>query len=155
MVGISACLPLALAAACAGMAPPVRNSGPSVSQEGIELAVPSQACSQNRETDYPDDYLAEETVEVRIRNAAPAPITIRPDEFRLLTPDGFALETATWGAAAPLIVSGGETRTFRLSFMARGSLRCARELKLDAAGAVRLGDKALRFGVITFVPWKA
>ena len=152
LVAISAAFPLALAAACAGMIPAAQNSGPSVSQQGIQLAVPTQACTQNRETDYPDDYLAEETVEVQVRNAAPASITIHPDEFRLLTLDGFALEPATWGAAAPLLLSGGETRTFRLRFMARGSLQCARELKLDAAAGVRLGGRPVKLTTIRFVP---
>ena len=143
-----------LAAACGGMVPPVQNSGPSVSQEGIQLTVPMQQCTQNRDTDQPDDYLAEETVDVQVRNAAPGPLTIHPDEFRLLTPDGFALKTATWGAAAPLILSGGETRTFRLRFMAHGSLQCTGELKLDAAAGVRLGDRPVKLTTVRFVPYR-
>jgi hypothetical protein len=152
LVGIGACAPLVLAAACAGMLPPVQSSGPSVSQEGVQLAVATQQCTQNRDTDNPDDYLAEETVDVQVRNEAPAPITIYPDEFRLLTPDGFALKTATWGAAAPLSLSRGETRTFRLSFMAHGSLQCTRELKLDAAAGVRLADRPVKLTAVRFVP---
>jgi hypothetical protein len=149
-----ASLPLALALtpACAGMVPPAQNSGPAVSQQGVQVAVVKQQCIQTQDPDQPDNDLAEEIVDVQVRNAAAAPVTILRTDFRLLTPDGFALKNQTWGSAAPLIVNGGDTQVFQLRFMSRGSLECARELELDARTGVTLGKEPVKLDTVRFVP---
>jgi hypothetical protein len=142
-------LVLSLISACAGMAPPARTSGPTSSQEGIQIAVLQQQCTQTQDPNQPDN---EETLQIQVRNGAPTPVTIVRTEFRLMTPDGLALKTGTIGPSDPLVVNAGETRVFQLRFTTRGSLQCARELQLDASSGVVLGDKPVKLGAIRFVP---
>ena len=141
-----------LTPACASMRPPAQNSGPTLSTEGVQLAVLRQSCTQSQEPDQTGNDLAEAVVEVQVRNAAPAPVTIRRTAFRLLTPDGFALKTMTWGSADALVLAGGETRAFEIRFMSRGSLACGRELQLDPGAGVCLGGKSVKMKAVTFTP---
>jgi hypothetical protein len=143
---------LILAPACASMRPPAQNSGPTLSSEGVQLAVLKQSCTQTQEPDQPDNDLAEAIVEVEVRNSAPDAVTVSRTEFRLLTPDGFALKTRTWGSADPLVLKGGETRAFEMRFMSRGSLQCSRELRLDPGGGICFGGKSVRMKAVSFVP---
>jgi len=143
---------LVLAPACASMRPPAQNDGPALSSEGVQLAVLQQSCTQTKETERPNSDLAEAIVEVEVRNPAPEAVTVNRTEFRLRTPDGFALKTRTWGSAEPLVLKGGETRVFEMRFMSRGSLECSRELQLDAGAGIGLGGKSIRMKPVTFVP---
>jgi hypothetical protein len=140
-----------LAPACT-MRPPVQSSGPAISRDGVQLAVTSQQCTQTVEPDNQGSDLVEEIVEVQVRNASASPLTVRRDAFHLVAPDGTALTTQTWRAFDPLTVEGGQTRTFELRFMTRGSLACAREMTLDADTAVRLRERVLDVGGVRFVP---
>ena len=147
-------VPLFLAAVGPGcaLAPPFRSSGPSVSQDGVQLAVTRQRCAQVPE---PDEYgwdLVEATLEVQIRNATPATLIVRRDAFRLLGPDGTALKTLTWRAADPLAIDGGATRTFQLRFMTHGGLECAGEMALDVDAGLSLPDGPVKIGTVKFVP---
>jgi hypothetical protein len=151
-LGLVSLATLILAPACASMRPPAQNSGPALSREGVQLAVLEQSCTQTQEADQPRDDLAEAIVEVEVRNSAPDAVTINRTEFRLLTPDGFALKTRTWGSLDPIVLRGGETRAFEMRFMSRGSLECSRELQLDPGTAIRLGGKAVKMKGVSFVP---
>ena len=146
---------LAVAPACAGLQPPVQNSGPAQGRDGVRLAVTRQTCSQIVEPEQPGNDLVEEIVEVEVRNAGAAPLTVHRDGFRLVTPDGYALPTVTFRAGQPLTVSGGETRAFELRFQTRGSLQCAREMRLEAGPAVTLDAHSVDVGAIRFVPSRA
>jgi hypothetical protein len=147
----TAALLLALAPAC-WMRPPVQNSGPAISREGVQLAVTGQQCTQTVEPDQYGNDLVEEIVEVEIRNATHTPLTVHRDLFHLVAPDGTALTTQTWRAFDPLTVEGGQTRTFELRFMTRGSLACGREMTLDANAGVRWPDRLIDVGGVRFVP---
>jgi hypothetical protein len=151
-LGLVSLCALILAPACASMRPPARNSGPTLSREGVRLAVLKQSCTQTQEPDLPGDDLAEAIVEVEVSNAGPDTVTISRTAFRLLTPDGVALKTRTWGSADPLVLKGGGTRAFEMRFMSRGSLECGRELQLDPGTGICLGGKSLKMKAVTFVP---
>jgi hypothetical protein len=140
---------------CRALRPPVQNSGPAVSAEGVQLAVTGQDCTQVQEPDQHDNDLVEAVLEVQMRNGMSEPLLVRRDAFRLLAPDGTALRALTWRAADPLTITGGETRQFRLRFMTRGGLECAREMRLDAGSAVLLGDRPVHIQAIRFVPSRA
>jgi hypothetical protein len=122
-----------------------------VSPEGVRVAVVAQACSQSAEHDDRGEDLGEESVRVEVQNSSRANATIQREQFRLRTPDGFALEPQTWGAAEPFAVNAGATQRFELRFMARG-LECAREVRLDPRSGVRLGDKPVPLAAVRFVP---
>jgi len=143
----------ALFSACASLGPPARTSGPSVSTEGIELAVAAQSCMQSSDTDWPEEDLTETVLEVHVSNGTDSALTVRRDDFRLLTPDGYALRASSWGAVAPLVVVGRETRAFQLRFLARDSSRCRRELRLDPRGGLVVGGRPATVTPVRFVPW--
>jgi hypothetical protein len=143
------------AAAGCGLRPPIQNSGPAVSREGVQVAVTRQGCSQSVEPEQPGNDLVEEILEVQVRNATPAPLTVHRDAFRLVTPEGYSLETVTFRAIDPLTIAGGETRTFELRYMTRGSLQCAREMRLEAGRSMTLGNNPVDVGVVRFIPSRA
>lgn len=140
------------AGGCAAMKPPARNGGPALSDQGIQVAVLGQSCSQMKE---PDEYgwdLVEETVEVGVRNGSSEAATVHRDRFRLLTPDGYALRTITWSSAEPLQVAGGANQTFQLRFMSHGSLECGKEMRLDPDAGVTLREHPIAFAPVSFTP---
>jgi len=146
---------LALTPACAGLHPPLQNSGPAVSREGVQVAVTRQGCSETVEPEQPGNDLTEEIVEVQVRNDTPAPLTVHREAFRLITPEGYSLETLTFGANQPLTVAAGETRAFELRYMTRGSLECAREMRLEAGRGITSGSNPVDVGGVRFVPSRA
>ncbi len=115
----------------------------------------SQTCAQTQEPDWYGADLVETSVAIAVRNAAPTPVTIHRDKFRLLAPDGSALRTLTWGAADPLTVAGGGSQTFELRFMTRGGLACTQEMRLDPDGGVALGASSVAFQPVRFTPERA
>jgi hypothetical protein len=142
LVGVGGC----------GLRPPVQNSGPAVSREGVQLAVTGQDCSETIEPDQPGNDLVQAILEVQVRNATPAPLTVRRDAFRLLAPDGRALPATPFSDASPVEVRGGEAQVFQLRFMTRGGLACAREMTLDAADGVVASGRPLAIGAVTITP---
>jgi hypothetical protein len=152
---LTALVALGLGPACVGLRPPVQSGGAATSREGVQVAVARQGCTETVEPEQPGNDLVEEILEVQVRNPSPAPLTVHRDAFRLVTPEGYALETMTFRAAEPLTVAGGETRTFELRFMTRGSLQCAREMRLEAGQAVVRLDRPVQVGAVRFTPSRA
>ena len=142
----------ALVSACAPLRPPAQNSGQTISAEGVELAVIRQSCTQSKEPDYPEYDLVEEVVEIELRSPVATSLALQRDAFRLVTPDGFALRTITWGAADPITIAAGQTRTFALRFMTRGSLQCARPMRLEPRDAVRQAGSVVDLRAVIFTP---
>jgi hypothetical protein len=138
--------------ACAPFRPPVQNSGPVIARSGVELSVKRQSCTQSKEPEWPDADLVEEIVEVEIHSPVETSLAIQRDAFRLVAPDGAALRTVTWGAHEPISIGSGETRSFELRFMTRGSLDCAAPMTLESADAVRGAGMIRSLGAITFTP---
>ena len=146
---------LALAPACASFGPPARPSPPSVSPGGIELVVVAQSCTQSSDPDWQDQDLAEAVVEVHVSNATTAALTVRRNDFRLVTPAGDALRTESWRAAEPLVVVGGAARTFELRFQSHGGLACGRELWLDPRAGLVVGSKIVSVEPVRLDPWRS
>lgn len=146
-------LVVALAPACA-LKPPVRNSGPTVSREGVQLAVVKQRCEQLSDPDQEED-LAEVVVEVQVHNPTREAATIRRTDFRLIGDERYALKTMTWGAIDPITVDAGTDRTFDLRFMARGAVECAKEMRLDPGAGVFTKNQSVKLEPVRFVPWRA
>jgi hypothetical protein len=144
---------LVLAQGCA-LTPPVKNSGPTVSTEGIQLAVTRQSCHETQDPDFRDNDLAEAILQIEVRNGAQTPVTVHRDAFRLVTatPDRVYLKTQTWGAAQPMTVNGGAAGTFELRFMTRGSLKCASDLTLDPDTGLLIADHPVKVSSISFRP---
>jgi hypothetical protein len=141
----------ALTPACA-LHPPVQNSGAAVAPNGVEIAVTGQSCSETVETDLPGVNLVEAIIQVRVRNAAPPPLVIHRDAFRLRGPDGRALPTMTWRAGEPLSIEAGQASTFELRFQSRGGLSCTRPMQLEASAGITKGTEPVQIGAVSFVP---
>ena len=141
----------ALAPACA-LHPPVQNSGAAVDPSGVEIAVIGQSCSETVETELPGVNLVEATVEVQVRNAAPPPLIVHREAFRLRGPDGRAIPTTTWKAGDPLSIEAGQSDTFELKFMSRGGLSCTKPMQLEASAGITKGAAPVRIGAVSFVP---
>jgi hypothetical protein len=156
-VGIGSILALGsiFAPACAPLRLPYKSAGPAAAQDGVEIAVTRQSCTQEADPDFFGTDLVEEVVEVQVRNAIANPLAVQRDAFHLISPDGQWLQAMTWRAVEPLAVNAGETRSFQLRYMARGGLECTREMKLDADAGVRVNGRAIRVGAISFQPSRA
>jgi hypothetical protein len=144
--------------ACAvAMQPLARGRGPSVSPEGVQVAVVGQRCKPSG-TQYPDeleDDHADVEVKVEVRDATPSGVVVHRDRFRLVTPDGTVVSAVTWGLGDPLMVRGGEARSFELAFQPDGNLQCSQEMRLQAEASIFLHGSALKIGAVPFVPWGA
>jgi hypothetical protein len=140
-----------LAPACA-LQPPAQNGGAAKSDNGVAVAVVAQRCTETVETDLPGVPLVEAKVEVEIRNAAPPPLIVHRDAFRLRGPDGRAVPTISWQAGDPLPIEAGQTRNFELRFMSRGGLSCTKAMQLEASAGITKGDAPVQLGAVTFVP---
>jgi hypothetical protein len=136
--------------ACATLKPPAHTTGPVASADGVQLTVTRQRCERSRSADEPEQYLIEETVEVDARGSAP--LEIRRDEFRLVTPHGFQLRPVSWNAAEPVTSSASGALTFALRFMANGTRDCAAPVTLDPGFAVKRNGMPVALGTITFTP---
>lgn len=157
-LGIGSLLALGsiFAPACAPLRPPYRSEGPAAAvHDGVQIGVTRQSCTQAVDPDFYGSDLVEEVVEVQIRNGVSTPLAVQRDAFHLISPDGQWLETMTWRAAEPLSLNAGETKTFELRYMGRGAVECAREMKLDADGGVRMNGHPIRVGAIRFQPSRA
>jgi hypothetical protein len=134
---------------------PFKNGGPSVSHEGVQVAVTRQRCDQEDESDWYGEDLVEAILEIEVRNATPAQLTVHRDAFRLLGPEGIALRPQTWRSADPMTIDGGATGTFELRFMSRGGLECRGEMLLDADDGLALPAGPVKVGSVKFVPSRA
>ena len=144
-----------LAAGCGTLRAPIQTTGPVVSREGIELSVTRQLCTQIQEADFPGADLVETILEIAIRNPTPEPIAVRRDAFRLLAPDGSALRTVTWRAADPLVVGRRTIGVFRLRYMSRGTIECAKTMDLDADAGLTVRGAPVKVGRVQFIPSRA
>jgi hypothetical protein len=141
----------ALAPACT-LHPPVQSSGAVADPSGVEIAVIGQSCTETVETDLPGVNLVEATVEIQIRNAAPPPLVVHRDAFRLRGPDGRAIPTTTWNASDPLSIEAGQAGTFELRFQSRGGLSCTKPMQLEASAGITKGTEPVRIGAVSFIP---
>ena len=141
----------ALTPACA-LHPPVQNSGAAIASNGVQVSVLRQSCTETVETELPGINLVEATVEVEVRNAAPPPLVVHREAFRLRGPDGRAIPTTTWNAGNPLSIEAGQAGTFELRFMSRGGLSCTKTMQLEAAAGITKGAAPVQIGAVSFVP---
>ena len=138
-----------LGSSCAHVTP-VSGVAPTRSAEGVEVTVAADACDEAQEPDGYGWSLTELMLEVRVTNPTGTPILVRPGDIRLRTSDGASLGTLTWGAAIPMNVAAGATKSFDLRFMDRGSLHCGTHVELDTSGSVTAGGHALTTDGVAF-----
>ena len=134
------------------MKPPVVNSGPVQSSNGVQVAVLRQACSQTEPVDEAPTGAVDETLEIQVRNGSPEPLTVHPDRFLLSGAGGGAPAAATASSEDARAVATGETQTFELQFSARAGLECTKEMRLDPNAAITLRDAPVALQPVPFRP---
>lgn len=150
--GVSSIAGLLLCAGgCVTLRPPAANSGPALSKDGVQVAVLRQACSQIEPVDEVPTGSIDETVEIQVRNGSPEPLTVHPDKFRLLGPEGSTLP-AIAGSADALTVANGNAQTLQVRFTANTTLDCSKEMRLDAGPAITLRDSPVALQPVPFRP---
>jgi hypothetical protein len=142
-----------LAPACA-LKPPVENSG-ALAKDGVQVSVVGQRCTETVEPEWPGANLVETVVELQVRNAGAAPVTVRRDQLKLRGGDGRKVPSGGWCAADPISIDAGQSKTFKVQFMTRGGLSCTKPMQLDAESGITMGAAPVQVGAVTFVPSKA
>ena len=147
-----ACLVLGSGACATTMKPPVVNSGPVSSGNGVQVAAVRQACQQTEPVDEVPTGTVDETVEIQVRNGSPEPLTVYPERFRLIGAAGGAPATANAPSGDARTVATGDTQMFQLEFNARNGLECTKEMQLDPSAAITLRDTPLSIQPVPFRP---
>ena len=99
------------------------------------------------------EHWLEETVQLQVRNGSGGSVSVQPDQFRLLAPDGTAFAGRN-SSTDPVAVAKGETQTIELTFATRG-LDCSQAMRLDPAAAITAGNSPVVLGSVSFVPSRA
>jgi hypothetical protein len=135
---------------CATMQPPVTNSGPALSSNGVRVSVLRQLCAETSSIDVYDRWI-NETVELQIQNGSTMPVGIRRDQFRLRAPSGRVF-TSSGSPTDPLTIPNGEAQTFEVTFTAHGELDCTKAMQLDPGVAITSQESRVALGPVSFVP---
>ena len=136
---------------CANMLPPVRNSGPAFSEEGVQLTVVGQTCHQSLDPVRPNNQRREVTLAIEVGNPTNFPVVIHRDRWRLVPSDSPAVRTSTGEGAETISVRTGVTAAFTLRFMPSGT-SCSHEMRLEPDSAIELGGSPIKIGGVSFVP---
>ena len=145
---------LVCAASC-GYVAPYSSSGPSLSKEGVEIAIAGERCYVNRSgeqfpTTVDDGYL---NLDLRLQ------IKNKSSLVAVLTPDHVGLSETVAGErivmhpreSEAISLQPGETQTISLNFEQSGTLDCHHDLALEAADAVQIDGGKVSFEPIRFL----
>src|SRR5689334_8464188 len=114
----------------------VRTDGPAQAG-GVTVALVDHRCSMD------EDYSTYRTMlilgmRVSVRNDTPEPITVHPDQLRLMA-QGLAAKPTF--APEARVVAPGATEYVRVEFQRPGDLGCDAELSLALDGAIQHGTQ--------------
>jgi hypothetical protein len=146
---------MVVCAASCGYVAPYTSSGPSLSKEGVEIAIAGERCYVNRSAEpFPttvDDDQLNLALRLQIKN--------KSSHVAVLTPDHVGLSETVAGArmvmhsveSGAISLQPGETKTISLNFEQSGALDCHHDLSLEAAGAVEIDGAKVSFEPIRFL----
>lgn len=110
-----------------------------------------QSCDQYHEPNFEfDDFVGLE-LDLEVRNATDAPLTVHRDLIRVVASDGTAPKTQTWKAVEPVQVEAGGIQRISVRYITLGSLECRGPLDLDLKNAVTRGGAPLALAPIHIV----
>jgi hypothetical protein len=136
---------------CAGMRPPARTSGATFSDDGVQLAVVGQRCSQVPDPKHPRKRLLDATFAIEVGNPTYGTVVVHPSRMILVMPGEVAMRPTVVGAVDVVAVETGITSPFVLRFVAEG-ISCAQELRLEPNTALELNGQPIVIAPIRFVP---
>ena len=142
-------------AASCGYVAPYTSSGPSLSKEGVEIAIAGERCYVNRRaeqfpTTVDDDHLNLD-LRLQVKNESSHIAVLSPDRVRVSdTLDGERMVMQPRESEA-ISLQPGETKIVSLDFEQSGALDCHHDLALEAAGAVEIEGGKVTFAPIRFL----
>ena len=146
---------VAVSAASCGYVAPYTSSGPSLSKEGVEIAIAGESCYVNRSAEqFPttvDDDQLNLALRLQIKNKSSHVAVLTPDHVGLsetLAGERMVMHPRESGAIS---LQPGETQTISLNFEQSGALDCHHHLALEAAGAVEIDGGKVSFEPIRFL----
>jgi hypothetical protein len=142
-------------AASCGYVAPYTSSGPSLSKEGVEVAIAGQRCYVNRSAEqFPttvnDDHLNLD-LRLQVKNASNHIAVLSPDHVRLSETVGGERMVMQPRESEAISLQPGETKIVPLDFEQSGELDCHNDLALEAAGAVEIEGGKVSFEPIHFL----
>ena len=144
-----------VSAASCGYVAPYTSSGPSLSKEGVEIAIAGESCYVNRSAEqFPttvDDDQLNLALRLQIKNKSSHVAVLTPDHVGLsetLAGERMGMHPRESGAIS---LQPGETQTISLNFEQSGALDCHHHLALEAAGAVEIDGGKVSFEPIRFL----
>jgi len=141
---------LVAATGCGTMLPPAHSSGAAFSEEGVVLAVVGQSCQQSPDANQTSKTRLDATFAIEVGNPSRVPLTVHPDRFALVVPDGTEVRTSTPEAAQSVAVESGTTSRLLLRFVANGN--CSQELRLVPTAAIEMRGRPINIDPVRFVP---
>jgi hypothetical protein len=146
---------LGLAASC-GYAAPYTSSGPSLSKEGVQIAIAGKRCFVNRSGEqFPttvDDDLLNLDLNLQVKNDTKHAARLSPD--RVLLSETVSGESTVMRPREfeAISLQPGETKVVSLHFEQSGKLDCHHEMALEPQDAVETdGKQSARFETIRFL----
>jgi hypothetical protein len=148
-------LVLSSAASCA-YAVPYRSSGPSVSKEGVQIAIAGERCFVNRSAEeFPttvDDDQLNLDLRLQIKNDTNRMAVLSPERvllFETVRGERTVMRPLESGAIS---VGPGETKVVSLDFEQSGQLDCDHEMALETQDAVEIdGGRIAKFEPLRFL----
>jgi hypothetical protein len=130
------------------------NSGPSLSNQGVEVRVAGVRCYVNRGadplTDTTDEDQAGVELKLQVNNSSDQVAEVAEGQIRLAETDIPAAHPAAPRQAKVIPVLPGETKQVRLAFMPEGVPDCRHSFALELADSVEMAGSAVELSPITF-----
>jgi len=141
--------------ASCGYVAPYTSSGPSLSKEGVEIAIAGERCFVNRSaeqfpTTVDDDHLKLD-LRLQVKNESNHIAVLSPKHVRLSETVGGERMVMQPRESEAISLQPGEVKMVSLDFEQSGALDCHHELALEAAGAVDIEGGKVNFEPIHFL----
>jgi len=145
-----------LAAGCAYTAP-YQNSGPALSEQGIQVGIAGIRCYVNREGDPmtetgPGEDQVGLDVKLQINNYSGQVAELEEGHLRLADADTARSKAAPPERSKVVTVLPGESKEVRLAFMPEGSADCRHNFALELADSVDVQGSPIPLSPIVFEP---
>jgi hypothetical protein len=145
---------MACTASC-GYVAPYASSGPSLSKEGVQIAIAGERCYVNRSAEqFPtavDDDNLNLDLQLQVKNDSQHIAVLSSDRVRLSETVAGARVVMQPRESEAISLRPGETKIVALGFEKPGELDCHQDLALEAAGAVEIDGGKVNFEPLHFL----
>ncbi len=142
-----------LAAGC-GLSAPYKTSGPSLSDQGVQVGIAGVRCYVNREEDPFPEVIDQDQVDLdlrlQVKNDSGRIADISEARIRLAESDVPAVGTAPPEQSGVISVPPGATRQVPLKFEPAGLVSCHHGFELELTDSVDLAGSPIALNPIRF-----